>query len=111
MLLKENRLKKKKDFSAVFKQGKTFKEKFLILRIRKNNQKNFRAGFVVSQKISKKAVVRNKVKRRLRQAVRTKTGEIKKGVDIVLITLPGIEEKNFLEIKEAVDKIFKKAKI
>ena len=37
MLPKENRLKKKKDFEKVFKEGQGFKEDFLFLKVVKNN--------------------------------------------------------------------------
>ena len=111
MLAQANRLKKQKDFKLVFKEGKIFRDDFLILKTRKNKLREFRIGIVVSRKISPKAVVRNRIKRRLRGIVKGRIKEIKKGIDIVLITLPGIEERNFLEIKEIIEKIFKKADI
>lgn len=111
MLPKANRLKKKKDFEQVFKQGKGFKEDFLFLKIKKNDLKESRFGFIVSQKVSKKAVLRNKVKRRLREVMRRELPRIKPGIDGVLVAGKGAEEKDFLEIKEAANKLFKKAKI
>ena len=110
MLAKENRLQKKNDFERVLKQGKWFKEDFLFIKVIKNNLEASRFGFIVSQKISKKAVVRNKVKRRLRAIIREKIPGIKKGLDIVIITQPGIENKSFQGIEENVAKIFAKAK-
>lgn len=109
MLPKANRLKKKKDFEKVFKEGKRFKEDFLFLKIRKNNLKVSRFGFVVSQKISKKATIRNKIKRRLRELVRLKLPKIKTGIDGALIVKEGLENKDFWEIEELMDKLFKKA--
>ena len=109
MLAKENRLKKKKDFETVFKKGKGFKDNFLALKIAPNNLKTSRFGFIVSQKVSKKAVVRNKIRRRLSEAIRLNLKDIKRGVDIALIALPGIESKTYLEIKETLATIFKKA--
>ena len=137
MLPKENRLKKNKDFKKVFKEGKGFKEDFLVLKKAKNNLKISRFGFVVSKTFFKKATLRNKIKRRLRESVRIKLNEIKKGVDgcyprtgppasreglasrptirpgmdVVLIVLPGVETKDFWEIEETIDRLFKKAKI
>ncbi len=101
MLGKENRLRRKKDFEEIFKKGRSFKESFLVLKILKNNLKVSRFGFVVSQKVSKKAVVRNKIKRRLREIVglnikkNLQIGGGKK-VDGALISLPGSEKKKFL---------------
>jgi len=111
MLPKENRLKKNKDFKKVFKDGKGFKEDFLVLKKAKNNLEISRFGFAVSKTFFKKATLRNKIKRRLREAVRIRLNEIKKGIDAVIIAGPGLETKDFREIKEIVNKLFKKAKI
>lgn len=111
MLPKENCLKKRKDFERIFKSGKGFKEDLLFLKLLNNNLESSRIGFIVSQKVSKKAVVRNKIKRELREIVRPELKKIKKGIDIALVVLPGLEKKSFQEIKEVVNEIFKKAKI
>jgi len=111
MLPAENRLKKRKDFEYVFKRGKGFEEEVLILKIVDNNLENPRFGFVVSQKVSKKAVVRNKIKRRLREIVRKRLPSIKKKVDGVLIARPGIERKTFVELEKIVENLFNEAKL
>ncbi|MFQ6049451.1 MAG: ribonuclease P protein component [Candidatus Paceibacterales bacterium] len=109
MLPVKNRLNKKKDFENIFRKGKSFRGDFLVLKIAKNNLNQVRFGFIVSQKVSKKATIRNKVKRRLRELVRSKIKTLKKGIDAILITVPGIETKEFREIEEIMDKLFKKA--
>ncbi len=109
MLPAKNRLTKKKDFDAVFKGGRSIKNGFLILKILKNQLKNSRFGFVVSKKVSNKAVVRNMVKRRLRKAVADGLKEMRESADIVIITLPGTEKKEFSEIQEAIKKGFRAA--
>jgi len=111
MLSKKNRLKKKKDFEEVLKKGKGFKEDFLVLKVKNNNLKTSRFGFIVSQKLSKKATVRNKIKRRLRECVRRVLPRIKKKVDGVIITKPGLELRDFWEIEEIINQLFKKAKL
>jgi len=111
MLAKINRLKKRKDFELIFKKGKKFKEDFLVLKIIKNNLNQSRFGFIVGKKISKKATLRNKIKRRLRGLVRIKLGKIKKGFDVILIAKEGLENKDFWEIEEIINKLFNKAKI
>jgi len=111
VLPKQNRLKKKKDFERVFKEGQGFKEDFLFLKIRKNKLKNSRFGFVVSKNFAKKSTLRNKIKRRLRELVRINLAKIKKGVDGVLVANPGLETKDFWEIEEVINKLFKKAGI
>jgi len=110
MLSKINRLRKKKDIERVFGKGKRFKEDFLILKITRNALSQTRFGFIVSQKVSKKATLRNKIKRRLREIVSKKMGKFKKGLDVLLIAHPGLETKDFWEIDETLNKLFKKAK-
>ena len=105
MLPKINRVKKKKDFEEIFKKGKSFRSSFFILRVTKNDLGLNRFGFVVSQKISKRAVVRNKIRRRLAEAVKAETKSMKAGADLVIIALPGIEKEDFSQIKETIHKI------
>jgi len=109
MLPKINRIKKKKDFEIIFKNSKSFKNNLFIFKITKNNLGLNRFGFVVSQKVSKKATVRNKIRRRLAEAIRARIKDIKIGTDLVLIALPGIEKKEFSEIKEAINNMLIKS--
>ncbi len=111
MLAKENRLKKKKDFEDVFKKGKGFKEKFLFLKVRKNDLRTARFAFVVSKKVSNKAVVRNQIKRRLREVTRSKLSQIKPSQDVIVVALPGAEDMDFPQIEIVADKLFKKANL
>lgn len=103
MLPKVNRIKNKKDFERVFENSKSFKDKGLIFRASKNNLKLVRFGFVVSQKVSKKATERNKIRRRLASILSKKINELKTGTDLVLIGLPEIKNKSFLEIKKIIE--------
>ena len=111
MLPKINRIKKKKDFEIIFKNSKSLKNNLFIFKIMKNNLGLNRFGFVVSQKVSKKATIRNKTRRRLAEAVKGKVKKIKTGTDLVLIALPGIEKKEFSEIKETIGNALVKAKL
>lgn len=104
MLAKENRIKKRNDFKAIFKNSKSFRNKFFIARLAKNKLGLKRFAFVVSQKVSKKTTVRNKVRRRLSAAIKAEEKNIKNGADLVIIALPGIEKKEFIEIKENIKK-------
>lgn len=108
MLPKENRLSKKKDFDNVFARAKTFKGDFLVVKLVENGLLASRFGFVVSKKVSTKAVARNKVKRRLRKIIEDVFVEIKKPVDVVFITLPGIQKLEFAKLQEVAENILKK---
>lgn len=111
MLSLNNRLKKTTDIRKVFKNGRFLKEGFLILKTAKNNLNKSRFGFIVSQKVSKKAVVRNKIKRKMRGIVRKELKEIKTGTDNLFMALPGLEKKDFSAIQETISSLLKKAKL
>jgi len=111
MLSKKNRLKKKKDFEKVFRNGKGFKKDFLYLKTINNKNGLIRFGFVVSKSFSKKAVIRNKIKRRLSEIVRLELPKIKKGTDAVIMVMPQFTQKNFQKIKGLLDNLFKKSGI
>lgn len=113
MLPKNNRLQKKKDFAEVIKRGRGAGGEFLVLKSRKRQDtvQKSRIGFVVSKKVSKKAVVRNKVKRRLREAVRLFLPQLKKGYSIVFFAKPAITEQEFGEIKDEVGQLLKRASL
>lgn len=111
MLPKINRIKKKKDFDLIFKNGEGFRNNFLFLKILKNKSNQKRFGFVVSQKISKKSVIRNKIRRRMSETIRKEQNNIKNNIDVVFISLSGIEKKNFSETKEVIYNLLEKAKI
>jgi len=100
MLPKTNRLTGNKDFNKVFKKGKGQEKDFLFLKSFKNNLQTSRFGIVVSQKVSKKAAERNKIKRQISEILREEAPKIKKGVDVILLVKPNIKKRNFAEIKE-----------
>jgi len=113
MLAKLNRLIKKKDFDKVFKNGGKYSLPGvrIYLKVDNNNLKESRFGFIVSKKVSKKSVVRNKIKRWLRWVVRMNLMKIKKGIDVIIIVLPGFEENDFQTTKKDMINLCRKAKI
>ena len=108
MLKKEFRLRKQKDFENVFNRGVYFSEKFLILKAVENNLPFSRFGFVVSKKISKKAVERNRVKRLMSESIRLSQEEIKPGFDVVFVSRSGIVGESLEEVKEPMENLLKK---
>ncbi len=115
MFAKTNRLTKDKEFDNVFDPptggGKASYDKILGLKVAKNNLAKNRFGVVVSNKISKKAVERNRIKRQIRGAVEKNMPNMKAGYDCVIIAQPGITESNYQEIRKSVESHLKKLKI
>ena len=111
MLAIKYRLTKQKDFDNVWQTGRSSFDEALGLKASKNKLANSRFGFIVSAKISKKAVDRNKIKRQLRQVIRDSIKEIKPGYDVVIITQPAIINKEYKEIKNLVLKSLVKLRL
>lgn len=108
MLPLKNRLKKKKDFESIFERGVTAKNRYFFLKIIKNDNPDSRIGFIVSKKVSKKAVERNRVKRLFREAVHLNVARMKPGYDLVFIVLVAAKDKSLLEIENEVRYVFEK---
>ena len=105
MLPKINRLTKKKDFEAVFKKGKSVKNGFLVFKILNNSLLKNRFGFIVSKKVSNKAVVRNKIKRQLSSIVFANLKNLKNNYDVVVVVYPQVTRKEFKDIESATLKL------
>lgn len=108
MLPKTNRLKKKKDFDFIFKKGKGFKSALFVVKMAENKLGAPRFGFIISSKISKKAVDRNKIRRRASEAIRLSLQNIKQGYDVVFIALKAAKTATKGEIEESIVQLLKK---
>lgn len=108
MLKRNNRLSKNKDFDNVFQNGRSSYHKSLSVKLIPNNLEYNRFGILVGLKVSKKATVRNKIKRQLRAAIRLEEPFLKKGYDCVLVIFPLILANNYEEIKAALEFSFKR---
>jgi len=111
MLAKKNRLTKEKEFKTVFRKSKSSFDDILGVKVTKNKLEYSRFGIIVSSKVSKKAVERNKIKRRLSNLIRLQKQKIIRGFDCVIIVLPPILNKKLEEISQSLDKHFKKLKL
>ena len=111
MLKKQNQLTKDKEFDNVFKNGKSSYDKIIGVKAITNNLDNSRFGILISTKISKKAVERNKLKRQIREVIRLDLDLIKSGYDLVIISLVPILDKTYEEIEKSIHSHFKKLKL
>ncbi len=99
MLSRENRISKDKEFDRVFKTGQSFYGKVFGLKRAKNDLGLVRFGILINTKVSKKAVLRNKIRRQIREVLKSILPELRPGHDIVIIVFPLILDKEFFEIR------------
>ena len=111
MLKQSNRLLKKKDFDAVWKKGRSSYDKLIGVKVLANGLKNSRFGIMVGLKVSKKAVERNTVKRRIREIIQAETENIDSGLDVVINTLPAVNGQSYDVLRESVLGQFKRLKV
>jgi ribonuclease P protein component len=111
MLKKTNRVTKDKEFDRAFKTGQSFYTKLFGIKAANNDLPVVRLGVLVSTKVSKKAVVRNKLKRQIREIIQKDLPKLKIGKDLVVIVFSQILDKNFTEIEEMIISALKKLKV
>ena len=107
-LHKDRRLRKKTEFLTVQRKGKSWAHPLLILRALPNDQAMSRFGFLVSGKVGN-AVVRNRVKRRLKEIAQREQAQ--SGWDMVFIARPGIVEAPFVQIRNTVHDLLRRARL
>jgi ribonuclease P protein component len=106
-----SRLQRKSDIDSVFKKGKSFREGLILLKVLKTDLESSRFDLVISHKVSKKATVRNKLRRRLKNIFQNllKDGE-GTSADILVIAFPGLEKKGYKELGETTERVFKRTR-
>ena len=96
-------LKRNYEFRRVYNKGKSGVSPFLVVYARPNRGEKNRLGVTVSTKLGK-AVVRNRVRRRLREIYRLSQPEMKQGYDIVLVARTRAVTASYTELRRAYRK-------
>jgi len=108
---KRQRIKKNEEFQKVFKKGKSFANRqFVVYYLEKEGQMEFRIGLSVSKKIGK-AVVRNQIKRYIRQSFLELNDQLRPNLDYVIIARQPAATMNFHETKQSLMHVLKIAKV
>lgn len=108
---KARRLALPVEFTRVRTQGKSERGRLLILGFLKiKDEEAFRAGFVTSKRIGG-AVVRNRVRRRLRDIVRTEQVRLRPGFWLVLVARPAAASASHRELKDEWLRLAERASI
>ncbi|PHQ50679.1 ribonuclease P protein component [Streptomyces cinnamoneus] len=111
MLPSESRLRRREDFATAVRRGRRAGRPLLVVHLRSGNTDphtpggnapQVRAGFVVSKAVGG-AVVRNRVKRRLRHLVRDRLDQLPAGSLVVVRALPGAGEADHDQLARDLD--------
>lgn len=108
---KRQRIKSNEDFQKVFKKGKSFANRqFVVYCLPKEGQEKFRIGLSVSKKLGN-AVLRNQIKRYIRQVFLELKEEVRPDMDYVIIARHPAATLNFHETKQSLQHVLRIAKV
>ncbi len=105
---RELRLRKNSQFAAVYRQGRSRSNRWVVMRALPNGLALSRFGFAVGRRLGK-AVVRNLVRRRLREALRLLP--VKPGWDVVFIARSEAVEADFWRLRAAAAGLLQRARL
>ena len=106
MLDRNRRLRQTRDINRVYAKGHYGNAAGLSVKALKNNLTSSRAAVVVSRKVSKKAVVRNRIKRRVREAVRMHLDRLNPQWSIVINPRRKALDASTQDLQREVERLF-----
>lgn len=107
---KKSRLAKKKDFQNVYRTGKVYVDRFSILYILPNESLSSKVGFAVGKKLGN-AVLRNSIKRKMREVFRHRQTDVLPGYQIIWVARKTLLDKNLKFYYQVFERIMKKAQL
>jgi ribonuclease P protein component len=108
---KELRLTKREDFNKVYRFGKSNANfQFVVYSLPQSKVERFRAGISVSKKIGN-AVVRNRIRRVVKEILRHHADRIRLHCDIVVIARKPVAEMDYKEMEKSLLHALKRASV
>ncbi|MCD8022136.1 MAG: ribonuclease P protein component [Lachnospiraceae bacterium] len=94
-------LKKYADFQRVYRKGKSYANRYLVMYVLRQDTQENRIGISVSKKVGN-SVVRHRITRLIRESYRLNEEKFEQGLDIVVVARAGAKDRDFTEIKSAL---------
>lgn len=101
-------LKRNKEFRYVYRVGKSFAAQSMVLIVAKSRTASVRVGFAVSKKLGN-SVMRNRVKRRLRESFGPMIPCVKTGYNLIFIAREPVVQEQFLSIQKTMRYLLRRA--
>ena len=103
-------LKKNIEFQEVYKRGKSYANKYLVMYVLENGTDITRIGISVSKKVGN-SIVRHRLARLIRESYRLHADEVMTGFDIVVVARTGLKNKDYFETESALLHLLKMHKL
>jgi len=94
-------LRSNSDFQNVYKKGRSFANRYLVMYVMENNQEINRIGISVSKKVGN-SVVRHRVKRLIHESYRLHENIFNSGLDIVVVARNSASTVSYAEVESAL---------
>ncbi|GAB6990947.1 ribonuclease P protein component [Paenibacillus pini] len=108
---KSLRLRNRADFSRVYRHGKSFaNHQFVVYWFRKKEVEKFRVGISASKKIGN-AVVRNRMRRMIKEIVRHHELDLIEHIDLVFIVRKGALDMPYKDMEKSILHVLRKASL
>jgi ribonuclease P protein component len=101
-------LTKRAQYLTVYKSGKAWVDNLIVVKVLPNELEFSRYGFSVSKEVGK-AVVRNRVRRLLKEIARLTN--VKPGLDVVFIARPNAATADYHQLKKSMEKLLLRAQL
>lgn len=98
------------EFQKVYNKGKNFWNRNLVLFVMKNNLGYTRVGYTVTKKVGN-SVVRNRIRRQMKEIYRLNFYRIEKNYDLIFIPKQNVVDISFEELESAMLHILKLSKV
>lgn len=102
-------IKKDKKFKYIYTNGRSFANKKLVMYYIKNNEEKLQIGISISKKVGK-AVVRNRLRRLIKENIRL-SENIKNGYSIIFLARVGADDLNFDTMRSSMNHILRKCEL
>lgn len=106
---KSYRVKREKDFQAIFDGGKSTANRKFVIHFLEKEQDHYRVGISVGKRIGN-AVTRNAVKRKIRHVIMEFSDHLKRD-DFIVIARKGVENLDYQEVKQNLQHVLKLANL
>ncbi len=100
-MLKKEILRKKSDFDAIYRAGRSVPDKYVVLFLRKNDLPYSRTAFLASKKVGN-SVQRNRAKRLMRESYRLNEDKFSAGYDIIFIARNTINGRKLRDVEKSM---------
>jgi ribonuclease P protein component len=109
-MLKKEILRRKDDFTTIYKKGKSIGERYIVLFYRRNNLSYNRTAFLASKKVGN-SVERNRARRLMKESYRFFRDNINTGYDLIFIARNSINGKKQKDVEKSIRNAITKARL